>query len=648
MNIQHKKMRPAPSASFITTGDDERLSSSLRHKRLLDLEDDEINGQLTEQDEDIRAKFETWIKMASDNKINTQNSWNSTLIDYFHDMNLLKEGNKINFQVASATLDGCMKVYTSRIDSAVSAAGSLLTGLAHGQDEGANGEDDPNNSDIEMADDEELQNSTPEFRKKSGKSKTYTLLPAEALKLKELDQELNLDPIFRKTLTDFDEGGAKSLLLNSLKTDYAGRVVFDTSAGAESGKSGSYREVEEMGQSQTTSHHGVDLSTIKGLLNPPDGSPFLELEVCPSLHQLEQVMNQTQTASDFRKIIQTSFTADSTGIDYQDENDELASLPDINYDLDSIPEFELADEPTEQKVPAERVLDNDVMDFFDASAKNDWEPKEHWKVKAVKQKEIKEKIKVEEDAAAASSRKTKTKAKEKPKTKKGAETVIDMLGEKPTPKSLFARAKALLPDAQFENDTKYLLPEEQQLYTSKLLVSQFLRPSHTISIFQKEMDVPSSYNMESASFLDMPDEDDEPYPLNPTSDFFSDVPGFDEEVAEKSRHEDAEEFIGTQSITHGKKARDDYMDYAKVAKRVDVSALKRKIWRNLEKSEMSNGDKQDFTNMVQEVAATYPDTKRKDLSTSYFFICLLHLANERGFDISNTSDFSDLFISKTY
>lgn len=78
----------------------------------------------------ILANFEEWMKMATDNKINATNSWNFALIDYFHDMSLLKEGEGINFQKASFTLDGCVKIYTNRVDSVATETGKLLSGLA--------------------------------------------------------------------------------------------------------------------------------------------------------------------------------------------------------------------------------------------------------------------------------------------------------------------------------------------------------------------------------------------------------------------------------------------------------------------------------------------------------------------------------------
>lgn len=89
----------------------------------------------------LLANFEEWMKMATDNKINATNSWNFALIDYFHDMSLLKEGDGVNFQKASCTLDGCVKIYTSRVDSVATETGKLLSGLADSGNKKSNKDD---------------------------------------------------------------------------------------------------------------------------------------------------------------------------------------------------------------------------------------------------------------------------------------------------------------------------------------------------------------------------------------------------------------------------------------------------------------------------------------------------------------------------
>lgn len=45
--------------------------------------------------------------------------------------------------------------------------------------------------------------------------------------MKKLDIEFTVDPLFRKTSADFDEGGARGLLLNHLSISSNGQIIFD-------------------------------------------------------------------------------------------------------------------------------------------------------------------------------------------------------------------------------------------------------------------------------------------------------------------------------------------------------------------------------------------------------------------------------------
>lgn len=183
----------------------------------------------------ILANFEEWMKMATDNKINAANSWNFALIDYFHDMSLLKEGDGVNFQKASCTLDGCVKIYTSRVDSVATETGRLLSGLADGatadgkkrtKGDGEEEEDDEEGEDGEDGEDGEGKKK----KKKAARSHEATLAPGFAsFQGKKLELEFAVDPLFKKASADFDEGGAKGLLLNHLSIDSDGRIVFDSS-----------------------------------------------------------------------------------------------------------------------------------------------------------------------------------------------------------------------------------------------------------------------------------------------------------------------------------------------------------------------------------------------------------------------------------
>lgn len=118
----------------------------------------------------ILANFEEWMKMATDNKINANNSWNFALIDYFHDMSLLREGDGVNFQKASCTLDGCVKIYTSRVDSVATETGKLLSGLADSRDRKAQEAEERG----EDGDEEEEEEGEDGVRRKTRKKVSQT------------------------------------------------------------------------------------------------------------------------------------------------------------------------------------------------------------------------------------------------------------------------------------------------------------------------------------------------------------------------------------------------------------------------------------------------------------------------------------------
>ncbi|GAB1310426.1 Condensin complex subunit 2 [Madurella fahalii] len=255
----------------------------------------------------ILANFEEWMKMATDNKINAANSWNFALIDYFHDMSLLKEGDGVNFQKASCTLDGCVKIYTSRVDSVATETGKLLSGLADSRDSKRKDREGEDEDDEEEEVDED-GNVRKKPKKKTQRSSEATLAPSFAsLQLKKLELEFAVDPLFKKASADFDEGGAKGLLLNHLMIDSQGRIVFDSSddaadaaeAAAKSRHRGDGEEVDAEGdvsmgdrdetptpqvveEEEEEDDVEIDVAGL-GARYFPDLSRLDSMDVCPSL-----------------------------------------------------------------------------------------------------------------------------------------------------------------------------------------------------------------------------------------------------------------------------------------------------------------------------------------------------------------------------
>ena len=81
-------------------------------------------------------------------------------------MSLLKEGDGVNFQKASCTLDGCVKIYTSRVDSVATETGKLLSGLADSRNKNKTAEDDGEGDDAQDSGNEEGEDGKKRPKKK--------------------------------------------------------------------------------------------------------------------------------------------------------------------------------------------------------------------------------------------------------------------------------------------------------------------------------------------------------------------------------------------------------------------------------------------------------------------------------------------------
>jgi len=55
-----------------------------------------------------------------------------------------------------------------------------------------------------------------------------------------------------------------------------------------------------------------------------------------------------------------------------------------------------------------------------------------------------------------------------------------------------------------------------------------------------------------------------------------------------------------------------------------------------------------FTLVMNGLQAVYPKPAMADISTSFCFICLLHLANEKGLVLEDSSNFEEITIQKDY
>ena len=663
--------------------------------------DDDANTSIGEDGIDfdtnrntIMSNFEEWIKMSTDNKITSKNSWQFALIDYFHDLNVIKDGDNINFQRASATLDGCVKIYLSRVESVATETGKLLSGLATKNNNHPDDQDDEPLDGEEDNDVDQVSGEDSRRKRKINRVLESTLVDFDTIRVKKLDQELAIDPLFKKALAEFDEGGAKSLLLNTLSIDKNGRVVFDATTNS--------RVKEE--DKQVQDHEDNTNVNLEKLLTMILGSetddkiqlPLDEMAICPSMDQLKVVVNDINQAKTVLGDVNNKYLYDNDNEgsttkveeqefdfgDYDDNNFANDDGNDFN-DSQSIQQHDEAQPDYEYEVEAnKKILDQDLMAYFDETMKSNWRGPEHWKVTAYKKsKKIAES---NNDNNNEVKSETNDKTKTKPRKKEG--TIINFMEDEDEEQEIEHEDK-LFDTVKNSNITKKLeenitlLPPDIQ-YNSTRLINLFLKPNNPISQYIKIPKKPGNPLTDENFFADQYNEQDrmtsfhqaqfdeinQDYEQEEDGDVFGGI-DFNDEL--QGHNEGETEKEGDNKLIGNRRARPEYVNFSRIAKRVNVKLLKDNLWRGIkeedeekeneeekqkekeekekEKEEEQNKEKEPstektFTQVVESISKMYSPEEKKDLSTSFCFICLLHLANEHSLTVDSTERYDDLRI----
>lgn len=524
------------------------------------------------------------------------------------------------------------------------------------------------------------------------RSSEATLAPSFApLQLKKFELEFSVDPLFKKASADFDEGGAKGLLLNHLAIDSTGRIVFDSSddAGDASAEGDSTRrksgaeadernkDVSEIGTEQPETPTDVKQSDVNidalGIKFFPDLNILDDQDVCPSLKNFDLGDPAGSLDIPFLKASEdwrqekgnpvSGGLGDQTGIFL--DGDNVAGFEDDDGVLGGFevgaeagfgdggeawaknaaiePQTRFEDLGFEEGGIREGLAgegvgvgdfdpDNnqyavslhhkkteggheDILSYFDNALRKNWAGPEHWRIRRIK--DI-----VKASAPAQSKRKEK-----EPFEVDFASPLSPALAEMLyTPAS--SNAAISLPKTQWKSKTRNLLPDDKH-FNSRQLLRLFLKPkarmgsrryglgsnSRTTSRHEEipENDVDEAFWARKENVADQPSPDDEAPQGNYDANFFQDdglgfpngPPDDDEEFAdareafspdlggdagvESQGFEGAlagtegsqEGAFGTQLVTQSRRLRPEYVQYARVAKKVDVRRLKEEMWRGI-------------------------------------------------------------------
>ena len=604
------------------------------------------------------------------------------------------------------------------------------------------------------------------------------------LSLKKFELEFSVDPLFKKASADFDEGGAKGLLLNHLAIDAQGRIVFDSSDDAEpltqaaeairerNSIQGTYSlgatgAISELTEREDVFYSDINLSMLCSKFFP-DLDRLDTQDICPSLKNLN--LSESSITSDLpflkapedwrhdKDVLPQNQLSEKSGIFLDDENAagfdddnevfeafdgpantgfgeggeawarDAALEPqmrvystDFAENLGETPNLEGSEQApgfvttdSIHLVSTHRGRDgnehDDVLNYFDNALQKNWAGPEHWKIRKMKA-----------TTTATSSGPTKRKEKESFEIDFASPLSPALADLIYTPAS--SNAAISLSKTARISKSRNLLPDDKH-FNSRQLVQLFLKPKARIGtgrvfknsrrdglksgpekhanevvderFWAQQNDVATDQNEEGnpqpqgnydanffqddgIGFANGPPEDDDEFAdareaFSPGLDSFpKGGPAAFGDPQINNAHDGA---FGSQLVTQSRKLRPEYVQYARVAKKVDVRRLKQEMWKgldfegvskiascvcaNLMLTDIQNNrakstparappledDKKPskFTRIMNGLQQVYPKPAMADISTSYCFICLLHLANEKGLTLTDEEGLEELRI----
>ncbi|XP_038996383.1 condensin complex subunit 2-like isoform X2 [Hibiscus syriacus] len=632
----------SPTSPFFLGSNDDKLeraqaraarAAASRRKAVIRDAQPPTDPDLCLDKDQILELFQNCIKLASENKINQKNTWELNLIDHLRDIIMVEEENDVetNFQKVSCTLEAGVKIYSLRVDSVHSEAYKVLGGINRA------GYENERDSVMEDNNAATAQKGNPKKELEKKMSPLSTLESSfEALNVKKIDVAFAVDPLYHQTSAQFDEGGAKGLLLNNLGV-YAGcRVLFDSFEvpGREIPCSNQHDVsetidlsfAEEYLERMVLNMQAKDeiSPTLKNIVNQFDEDNRRPLENFSCRQRSAEQADTINNENEFNGVAFESYESD--GFDHDDQ----PSI--VNEEFNGVePSFMSYHEDTEQFSFDNSNADDrfgEVDEYLFLSLgfplkQNAWAGPDHWKYRKTKGSED---VSNEENAATLKTKKTRNKKQTEPDidfTKALDNEVPDIFAPPRNLKSL------LLPSSRASCNTK--LPEDCH-YQPEDLVKLFLLP-----------DVMCLGRRRRRKLSDESREQYDDYDPQPSWEEQGAFGGFDDEVD----HSDVDD--SGMLVSQPRQVSKIEVQYDKTSKQVDVQALKETLWDQIQQSQETSFQSPEETLSLKHLLASFPaDCKAaattKEISPHLCFICLLHLANEHGLCIHGLPNMDDLAI----
>ncbi|XP_042005315.1 condensin complex subunit 2-like [Salvia splendens] len=580
--------------------------------------------------EQILDLFHNCIKLASENKINQKNTWELNLIDHLCEIVKVEEEDdtETNFQKASCTLEAGVRIYSMRVDSVHSEAYKVLGGINRvGHADEKDAVEDGNVTAGQAENDEKKE----QGRKLSPLSTLESSFAA--INVKKFDVAFAVDPLYHQTSAQFDEGGAKGLLLNNLRVYGNCKVLFDS------------LEVPGKCSSPVARDEGaqvIDLSFASECIERMVSDMLSSSEISPSLmaivNQLDTDNRRQSESVSFGQVNEPLDRDDDDGVSaetfggygaWDDDHDDEANVIDQatdNQDTTFPSQNEapyVGDEQSYVYDPDEDDRSEEVDSYLFVSLgfstkQNSWAGPNHWKFRKTKEPEA-----PAEERGSPKLKKAKNKKADLDiDFSNTIDTDISQIFDPPkNPKSL------LLPANRAPCNTR--LPEDCH-YQPEDLVKLFLLP-HVLCLGRTRTKKHDIENQQRDGFEATASWDD-------GDDFGG---GLDDGHA----HCDVEET--STLVSQPRQVSKIEVQYDKTSKQVDVHALKETLWSHIQHLDQSPVEEESVS--FKQVLANFPDSCRaapsiNDISTHLCFICLLHLANEHELRILGCPTMDDLTV----
>ena len=508
--------------------------------------------------------------------------------------------------------------------------------------------------------------------------------------MNKLDSAFDIDPLFHKMSRIFDEGGAKGLLLANLGVGKQGcNIVFDSSLDDEAEKEKETKNLKVMNTSTLTSklESMLQENTVASLTLVPqlaslredyavleeegfavDAKSFTpatrryapeeeeEDEADRSIHQeaiersrasiaiseTGEEQDNEYTGALIPDDENQQYAADDFGIDDDDDDiafDNFIAADDTGARFSSISfSGSVVESNTEQNKQTGAVLDaiastdawnNSDFTYIDEkvlSKHNLWAGAAHWKRAGTKRNVV-----AKTSGTGDGSRRKRR--KERVFVNFHDSVDAERLLSKPSKPGSLRFGKSQESKLTSKDN---MLPLDAAIKIENLS-SLFLLPDHSIVPVQATKSVGFVLDQENPPVSDWDDGDD-------------DGAGYD------FGGDDDDEF-GIDELEGIRKVDKVEVGYATVAKKVDVKRLKQDLWTELEQKlgnnrvgenseEEKEVDENDYSpgkpiSFFETVCGMEKDKTQTDVSLPFYFICVLHLANEKGLrlDSKGLNDF---------